>query len=77
MTTALHKLAEALSISIDSQGLETLASQATLTRCPKGARLFASGDVCETFVVLIKGIAKVQLSTRTGREISWTEQTMT
>ena len=69
MTTALHKLAEALSISIDSQGLETLASQATLTRCPKGARLFASGDVCETFVVLIKGIAKVQLSTRTGREM--------
>lgn len=34
-----------------------------------GTRLFASGDVCENFVLVLKGTAKVQLSTSTGREM--------
>lgn len=69
MTTPLHSLASALGVSVETDGLKALATKANVTRCPKGARLFASGDVCENFVVVIDGTAKVQLSTRTGREM--------
>jgi len=69
MTTPLHSLASALGASVEADGLKALATKANVTRCPKGARLFASGDVCENFVVVIDGTAKVQLSTRTGREM--------
>lgn len=69
MKTPTDHLASALGISPDSEGLETLAKKASVTACPKGARLFSTGDVCENFVVILNGTAKVQLSTRTGREM--------
>lgn len=69
MTTSSHSLANALGVSVETDGLKALASTANVTRCPVGARLFASGDPCENFVVIIEGTAKVQLSTRTGREM--------
>lgn len=69
MTIPSDILASALGISPNSRGLDKLARQATLGACLPGTRLFASGDVCENFVVVLKGTAKVQLSTRTGREM--------
>ncbi len=68
-TPSSHSLANALGVSVETDGLKALASKANVTRCPMGARLFASGDPCENFVVIIEGTAKVQLSTRTGREM--------
>lgn len=67
MSTSTNILASVLGISPRSKGLEALIKQATISTCPIGTRLFASGDVCENFVVVLKGRAKVQLSTRSGR----------
>lgn len=69
MSTPSNILASALCISSKSRGLDALAQQATISTCPMGTRLFASGDVCENFVLVLKGTAKVQLSTSTGREM--------
>lgn len=69
MKTPTDYLASALGIPPDSEGLDALAQKASVTACPQGARLFGTGDVCENFVVILKGTAKVQLSTRTGREM--------
>jgi CRP/FNR family transcriptional regulator len=69
MPTPTNILASALGLSHESRGLNTLARNAVVSTAPKGARLFASGDVCENFVIVIKGTAKVQLSTHTGREM--------
>jgi len=69
MKTPKDYLASALGISPDSEGLTALAQKASVTACPRGARLFGTGDVCENFVVVLKGTAKVQLSTHTGREM--------
>ena len=69
MRTPTNLLASALGISSKSSSLNALAQQATISTCPAGTRLFASGDRCESFVVVLKGTAKVQLSTRTGREM--------
>lgn len=66
---ALDHLASALSISPESVGLKELAQNASVSSCPAGTRLFSTGDVCRNFVVVLKGTAKVQLSTRTGREM--------
>lgn len=69
MKTPTDYLASALGIPPDSEGLDALAQKASVTACPQGARLFGTRDVCENFVVILKGTAKVQLSTRTGREM--------
>lgn len=67
--SALIHLAAALGISANSEGLKALAQNASLSACPAGTRLFSTGDVCQNFVVVLRGTAKVQLSTRTGREM--------
>lgn len=67
--SALIHLAAALGISAKSEGLKALAQNASLSVCPAGTRLFSTGDVCQNFVVVLRGTAKVQLSTRTGREM--------
>lgn len=69
MTLPLQSLATAFGVNLDTDGLKALATKANVMRVPSGARLFASGDVCENFVVIIEGTAKVQLCTRTGREV--------
>lgn len=69
MKTPADYLASALGITPGSQGLNALAQKASVSSCPVGTRLFGTGDICENFVVVLKGTAKVQLSTRTGREM--------
>lgn len=69
MSMPSNILAAALGLSPTSRGLDALSGQATVTTYPAGKRLFASGDRCENFVVVWKGTAKVQLSTRSGREM--------
>ena len=49
--------------------LRLLQARSVFMNVPEGARLFASGDVCENFVIVVSGRARVQISTRSGREI--------
>ncbi len=49
--------------------LRLLQARSVFMNVPEGARLFASGDVCENFVIVASGRARVQISTRTGRDI--------
>ncbi len=54
----------------DTGAVERLSGHAVISQVPIGARLFASGDVCENFVIVAAGQARVQISTRTGRDIT-------
>ena len=54
----------------DAEAVQRLSAHAVISHVPAGARLFASGDVCENFVIVASGHARVQISTRTGREIT-------
>ncbi len=54
----------------DSEVSREIHSNANIMSLPKGARLFASGDACENFIIVASGKARVQLTTRTGRDIS-------
>lgn len=49
--------------------LRLLQARSVFMNVAEGGRLFASGDVCENFVIVASGRARVQISTRTGREI--------
>lgn len=49
--------------------MEELEASARLLRFRKDARLFASGNKAEHFIIVSSGRAKVQLSSRSGREI--------
>lgn len=70
MSLVIDQLATLFSLSSDAQAVRSLASVATLSAAPVGAKLFASGDVCENFVIIASGHARVQLSTKTGRDMT-------
>lgn len=69
MKTPADYLALALGINPNCAGFQAYAQKAAFKSCPAGTRLFSTGDSCENFVIVLKGTAKVQLSTRTGREM--------
>ncbi|VAV91857.1 Transcriptional regulator, Crp/Fnr family [hydrothermal vent metagenome] len=54
----------------DSNASREICSNANIMSLPKGARLFVSGDTCENFIIVASGKARVQLTTRTGRDIT-------
>lgn len=49
--------------------LQAMSAVAALSDVPREHRLFATGDKCENFVLVIQGRARVQISTQTGREM--------
>ena len=50
--------------------IDTLASSAIIHDAKVGDKLFASGDVCTHFVLVLSGTARVQISTRSGRSVT-------
>lgn len=54
--------------SLTVRSMEELESSARLLKFRKDARLFASGNAAEHFITVTSGRAKVQLSSRAGRE---------
>jgi len=69
MTDIAPILAKAITPPPSSAGLKALSNAAALSEAPKDHRLFATGDKCENFVLIAEGQARVQISTRTGREM--------
>ena len=63
MSLVIEHLSKLFSMSSNTKAIQALASAATVSAAPVGAKLFASGDVCENFVI-------VQLSTKTGRDMT-------
>ncbi|MEE9433314.1 MAG: Crp/Fnr family transcriptional regulator [Sphingorhabdus sp.] len=49
---------------------DALVNNASLTQVPEGGILFASGDACENFVLVLSGSARVRLLLKTGREVT-------
>ena len=70
MSLVIEHLTKLFSLSSDAQAVHKLASVAAFSAAPAGTRLFASGDVCENFVIIASGRARVQLSTKTGRDMT-------
>ena len=69
MTFVLTALAKALDSTPKDAGLMALSHNASLVEAPKNHRLFSTGDVCENFVLVAEGQVRVQLSTKSGREM--------
>lgn len=69
MSEATDQLQAAFGASLTLRSLEELESSARMVRFRKDARLFASGTAAEHFIIVASGRAKVQLSSRSGREI--------
>ena len=69
MTRIDQHLETMLGLPPGNERLQALRARAVLMQVPKGGRLFASGDVCENFVIVASGRARVQISTRTGRDV--------
>ena len=69
MTFVLTALAKALDSNPKDAGLMALSHNASLVEAPKNHRLFSTGDVCENFVLVAEGQVRVQLSTKSGREM--------
>ena len=70
MSLVIEHLSKLFSMSSNTKAIQALASAATVSAAPVGAKLFASGDVCENFVIVASGEARVQLSTKTGRDMT-------
>ncbi|MEL7486243.1 MAG: Crp/Fnr family transcriptional regulator [Pseudomonadota bacterium] len=49
---------------------ETLPRAARAVDLPKGANVFHAGDACEQFVVLVRGVIRVDLASRAGRAVT-------
>jgi CRP/FNR family transcriptional regulator len=69
MNTPAEYLAATLHIMPEHPGLNNLARHASINHYKAGTKLFATGDACDDFVMITKGTARVQISTRTGREM--------
>ena len=69
MTSVLTALAKALDSNPKDAGLMALSHNASLVEAPKNHRLFSTGDVCENFVLVAEGQVRVQISTKSGREM--------
>lgn len=70
MSALSNHVASLFGVEPCSQSTKMLESSARLVKAPAGARLFASGDTVENFIIVASGGAKVQLSTRSGRNIT-------
>lgn len=68
MSEATDQLRAVFGVSLTLRSLEELESSARILRFRKDARLFASGSAAEHFIKVANGRAKVQLSSRSGRE---------
>lgn len=68
MSEATDRLRAVFGVSLTLRSLEELESSARIVRFRKDARLFASGSAAEHFIIVSNGRAKVQLSSRSGRE---------
>ena len=69
MTSVLTSLAKALDTTSKDRGLIALSQSASMVEAPVGHRLFSTGDVCENFVLVAEGQVRVQISTKSGREM--------
>lgn len=69
MSSITEILVQAITPAPSGAGLKALSEHATLSKAPTNHKLFATGDPCENFVLIVEGRARVQISTRTGREI--------
>jgi CRP/FNR family transcriptional regulator, anaerobic regulatory protein len=70
MISVIEQLAKLFPLSSDAKAVQSLASVASVSAAAAGAKLFASGDVCENFVIIESGQARVQLSTKAGRNVT-------
>ena len=70
MTDIASHLQSLFGLEPDSKASREICSSANTMSLPEGARLFATGDACENFVIVASGRARVQLTTRTGRDIT-------
>lgn len=64
-----QQLQNALGSDIAADTLEKLAVNSNISQLSSGSRLFASGDIAEYFVIVTSGQVKVQLSSRSGRDV--------
>ena len=60
MSLVIEHLSKLFSMSSNTKAIQALASAATVSAAPAGAKLFASGDVCENFVI-VEGVAETDL----------------
>ena len=70
MSHTANLLASLFGVSSDSHAVEALVQKASIASVPGGTKLFASGDVCESFLIIAGGTARVQLATRSGRGVT-------
>ncbi len=54
---------------LEPQARRRLEAQARVARMPAGATLFRPGDLCENYLVVLKGAARITLTSESGREI--------
>jgi CRP/FNR family transcriptional regulator len=69
MTILPEELGVLLNQSANEAALARLSQQSKKLGFRAGEKIFATGDACENFVLIAKGTARVQLSTRSGREM--------
>lgn len=74
MENLFDRIAQCPSAARALQGLEPLARKrmeemARLVRLPAGATLFRPGDLCENYLVVLQGAARITLTSESGREI--------
>lgn len=69
MISITEILAKTITPAPTGAGLKALSEHATLMTAPENHKLFATGDTCDNFILIIEGQARIQISTRTGREI--------
>lgn len=69
MTTALADQIEAGLADFPAEERRRIAGLATPLAAPAGATLFAPGDACERFFIVLEGQARVEIVTAAGREI--------
>jgi len=71
--TQSHKMQElirqALPAEIEAECIELISAQAQVSQIPAGQRLFATGQACGQFVLLLKGQVQVELTSKTGRNV--------
>ena len=60
--------AEALS-ALEPEARRRLAAAARVVQMPAGATLFRPGDLCENYLVVLRGAARITLTSESGREI--------
>jgi len=54
---------------IEPQAKKRLEEMARIARLPAGATLFRPGDLCENYLVVLQGAARITLTSESGREI--------